>query len=119
MSKIESKIPKPPTEKKRSMPSHRLKALKDLDMTQDLVAQIGKIESQLLQHLYQVTMVMSMKELAEVLHVAHSRISHVMDNLVMRKLVFRRPSAEDRRCWYAEITEYGKQIAVLIQESSK
>jgi DNA-binding MarR family transcriptional regulator len=34
-----------------------------------------------------------------------------MDNLVNKKLVTRRPSEDDRRCWFAIITEKGKKLA--------
>jgi len=49
--------------------------------------------------------------LAKELNVSHSRITRIMDNLVAKQLVIREPSEEDRRCWFAMITEKGKKLA--------
>jgi DNA-binding MarR family transcriptional regulator len=40
-----------------------------------------------------------------------------MDNLVGKKLVSRRPSEKDRRCWYAIITDKGKKLAENSQQT--
>jgi DNA-binding MarR family transcriptional regulator len=69
------------------------------------------MECQLLNHLFVVKEPVNMNELAKVLNVSHSRITRIMDNLVSKKLVLRKPSEKDRRCWFAIITDKGKKLA--------
>lgn len=52
-----------------------------------------------------------MNELAKVLNVSHSRVTRIMDNLVAKHMVTRQPSEDDRRCWFALISEKGIKIA--------
>ena len=52
-----------------------------------------------------------MNELAQVLNVSHSRVTRIMDNLESKKLVSRQPAEDDRRCWYAIITDKGSKLA--------
>ncbi|NLW18141.1 MAG: MarR family transcriptional regulator [Candidatus Cloacimonetes bacterium] len=85
--------------------------LSEIDYAQKACLQAGKMECQLLNHLYVVKEPINMNELAKVLNVSHSRITRIMDNLVSKKLVMRKPSEKDRRCWFALITEKGKKLA--------
>jgi DNA-binding MarR family transcriptional regulator len=73
--------------------------------------QSGKMECQLLHYLCGATAPVNMNDLAMVLEVSHSRVTRIMDNVVEKNLVSRRPSEEDRRCWFAEITERGRKMA--------
>ncbi len=91
--------------------------LSEIDYAQKACLQAGKMECQLLNHLYLVKNPVNMNELARVLGVSHSRVTRIMDNLVSKKLVTRRPSEEDRRCWYAIITEKGKKLAENSQQT--
>lgn len=85
--------------------------LSEIDYAQKACMQAGKMECQLLNHLFVVKEPVNMNELARVLSVSHSRITRIMDNLVSKKLVVRKPSEKDRRCWFANITEKGKKLA--------
>ncbi|MDD2596692.1 MAG: MarR family transcriptional regulator [Candidatus Cloacimonetes bacterium] len=98
--------------------------LSEIDYTQKACLQAGRMECMLLNHLFQTKTPANMNELARVLNVSHSRVTRIMDNLVNKKLVTRRPSEEDRRCWFALITEKGSKLAensqrtVLDQQAS-
>lgn len=91
--------------------------LSDIDYAQKACLQAGRMECLLLNHLYETKVPANMNELAKVLSVSHSRVTRIMDNLVNKKLVTRRPSEEDRRCWFAIITEKGKKLAENSQKS--
>ena len=98
--------------------------LSEIDYTQKACLQAGRMECMLLNHLYQTKTPANMNELARVLNVSHSRVTRIMDNLVNKQLVTRRPSEDDRRCWFALITEKGMKLAensqrtVLDQQAS-
>jgi len=91
--------------------------LNDIDYTQKACVQAGKMECQLLNYLYKIKTHANMNELAKVLNVSHSRVTRIMDNLVNKSLVTRRPSDEDRRCWFAEITPKGAKLAYNSQQT--
>jgi DNA-binding MarR family transcriptional regulator len=91
--------------------------LSEIDYAQKACLQAGKTECQLLNHLYMVKKPVNMNELAKVLSVSHSRITRIMDNLVSKKLVVRKPSEKDRRCWFAIITDKGKKLAENSQQT--
>jgi len=85
--------------------------LSEIDYAQKACLQAGRMECMLLNYLYKVNGPVNMNELAKELNVSHSRITRIMDNLVAKQLVIREPSEEDRRCWFAMITEKGKKLA--------
>jgi len=89
----------------------------EIDYAQKACLQAGKMECQLLNYLYKVKDPVNMNELAKVLSVSHSRITRIMDNLVSKKLVLRKPSDKDRRCWFAMITDKGKKLAENSQQT--
>lgn len=91
--------------------------LSEIDYAQKACLQAGKMECQLLNHLFVVKAPVNMNELAKVLNVSHSRITRIMDNLVSKKLVMRKPSEKDRRCWFAIITDKGKKLAENSQQT--
>jgi len=91
--------------------------LSEIDYAQKACLQAGKMECQMLNYLFKVDVPTNMNELARVLNVSHSRVTRIMDNLVLKSLVQRRPSEEDRRCWFAIITEKGKKIALNSQQT--
>ncbi len=91
--------------------------LNDIDYTQKACLQAGKMECQLLNYLHKIKRPANMNELAKELNVSHSRVTRIMDNLVNKSLVTRRPSEEDRRCWYAIITDKGKKLAENSQQT--
>lgn len=91
--------------------------LSEIDYAQKACLQAGKMECQLLNHLFMVKTPVNMNELAKVLSVSHSRITRIMDNLVSKKLVTRKPSEKDRRCWFAIITDKGKKLAENSQQT--
>jgi DNA-binding MarR family transcriptional regulator len=85
--------------------------LSEIDYAQKACLQAGRMECMLLNHLYKIKGPANMNELAKVLNVSHSRVTRIMDNLVSKQLVQRQPSEDDRRCWYALITEKGAKLA--------
>lgn len=91
--------------------------LSEIDYTQKACLQAGRMECLLLNHLYLTKAPANMNELSKVLNVSHSRITRIMDNLVNKQLVWRKPSDDDRRCWYAMITEKGIKLAENSQKT--
>ncbi len=81
-----------------AMRDTKLKKCKDL----------SKIDCFLLQLLYNTKGKVIMNDLAEVLNVSHSRITRLMDNLCNIGLARREHSEEDRRRWYAVLTNEGE-----------
>lgn len=75
------------------------------------------MECMLLNHLYSIKVPANMNELARVLSVSHSRVTRIMDNLVNKQLVTRKPSEDDRRCWFAIITDKGMKLAENSQKT--
>ncbi len=71
---------------------------------------LGRVECNLLHYLLDVNRQVNMKELARFLGVTHSRITHLMDSLIRKGFIDRIASKEDRRVFYAIITQNGKDI---------
>jgi DNA-binding MarR family transcriptional regulator len=92
-------------------------ALSDIDYIQKACLQAGRMECMLLNHLHATKSPANMNELARVLNVSHSRVTRIMDNLVNKQLVTRKPSEDDRRCWFALITEKGTKLAENSQKT--
>lgn len=107
----------PQAEKLHELINRLQKVITEIDYSQKACMQTGKMECQLLHYLYGASGPINMNELARVLNVSHSRVTRIMDNLVEKELVTRRPSEEDRRCWYAEITARGKKMAEASQQT--
>lgn len=116
MKKTE-KVISPNAQKLHDLIIRLQKVITEIDYSQKACMQAGKMECQLLHYLYGCSGPVNMNELAKVLNVSHSRITRIMDNLVDRALVSRRPSEEDRRCWYAEITPRGRKMAAASQQT--
>lgn len=91
--------------------------LSEIDYAQKACLQAGRMECMLLNHLYQTKAPANMNELSQVLNVSHSRVTRIMDNLVNKQLVSRKPSDDDRRCWFAIITEKGMKLAENSQQT--
>jgi len=115
--KKQTKTVSPNAEKFHDLINRLQKVMTEIDYSQKACMQTGKMECQLLHYLFGVAGPVNMNELAKVLNVSHSRITRIMDNLVDRALVTRRPSEEDRRCWFAEITQKGKKMAEASQQT--
>ncbi|MCB5259889.1 MAG: MarR family transcriptional regulator [Candidatus Cloacimonetes bacterium] len=91
--------------------------LSEIDYAQKACLQAGRMECMLLNHLFSTKTPANMNELAKVLNVSHSRVTRIMDNLVNKKLVTRKPSEDDRRCWFAIITDKGMKLAENSQKT--
>ncbi len=74
---------------------------------------LGRMECTVLQFLVDFDSKMTMKELAILLRVSNSRITRIVDNLVKKGYIERFPSHADRRVWYAELTDDGREMANL------
>lgn len=92
--------------------------LSEIDYAQKACLQAGRMECLLLKHVYNSKELINMNELAKILNVSHSRVTRIMDNLVSKQLVMRKPSLKDRRCWFAVITEKGKRLAENSQKTA-
>ncbi len=69
---------------------------------------LGRMECDLLNYLNQIKKPTCMNVLSNELKVSHSRVTRIVDTLVMKKLVKRYPSEKDRRSWLGELTPKGK-----------
>lgn len=115
--KNQAKSVSPYAEKFHDLINRLQKVVSEIDYSQKACMQAGKMECQLLHYLYGTSAPVNMNEFARVLNVSHSRVTRIMDNLVEKKLVSRRPSEEDRRCWFASITPRGKKMAEASQQT--
>ncbi len=71
---------------------------------------LGRVECNLLHYLLSEDRPVSMKELANYLAVTHSRVTHLMDSLIKKGYIDRIASTEDRRVFFANITDTGSEI---------
>ena len=71
---------------------------------------LGRVECDMLNFLLQENKPVNMKSIAKCMDVSHSRITHLMDSLIKKQYLKRIPCQIDRRTFYAEITEEGKEI---------
>jgi len=81
------------------------------DNIQKKCSKIGRMECALLMLLDSRKNGICMNDLSEELSVSHSRITRIVDTLVEKGFAVRYPSDNDRRKWFAKITENGSQIA--------
>jgi len=88
---------------------HRL--MLNMEIVNKASFKLGRVECDVLQFLYQNKKPTSMKEVATTIKVSHSRITHLMNSLVKKGYVNRYLGVEDRRFFFAEITESGIKIA--------
>lgn len=82
----------------------------NFDFMNKKCTRLGRVECNLLHYLLKVDKYVNMKELADHLNVTHSRITHLMDSLIKKDFVERISSSDDRRVYYAAITEKGKSM---------
>jgi DNA-binding MarR family transcriptional regulator len=82
----------------------------NFDFMNKKCTRLGRVECNLLHYLLKVDKQVNMKELADFLNVTHSRITHLMDSLLKKDFVTRISSTDDRRVYYAAITEKGKNM---------
>ena len=115
--KKEKKALHPYAEKYHDLLNRLQLVVAEVDYSQKACMQAGKMECQLMHYLSACTGPVNMNELAKVLNVSHSRVTRIMDNLVEKELVSRRPSEEDRRCWYAVITPKGRKMSEASQQT--
>ncbi|MDP8232796.1 MAG: MarR family transcriptional regulator [Candidatus Zophobacter franzmannii] len=87
------------------------KILYERDNLHKSTMNIGKMECNMLKHLFTQGKPVSMNQLAAALNVSHSRVTRIMDNLVLKGYALRKHSEEDRRRWYALVTDDGKSLA--------
>jgi len=90
----------------------------DFDYAHKQTHKLGRVECNLLQYLLVENRPMSMKDIARFMNVSHSRITHLVDNLIGKKYLERISCVNDRRVYYAKITEDGKEIAVRFRQKS-
>jgi DNA-binding MarR family transcriptional regulator len=59
----------------------------------------------------------TMSQLADELHMSRGSITQIIDKLIKLKLVKRKPSLEDRRVIFAELTAKGESVVELQKDS--
>ncbi|MCB5250618.1 MAG: MarR family transcriptional regulator [Candidatus Cloacimonadales bacterium] len=80
------------------------------EFMQKKCSKLGRVECNLLHYLIQTDRNVNMKELSEHLGVTHSRITHLVDSLIKKNYLVRFPSTDDRRVFYTQINEEGKEM---------
>ncbi|MBN2829544.1 MAG: MarR family transcriptional regulator [Candidatus Cloacimonetes bacterium] len=87
------------------------KILYERDNLHKTTMNIGKMECNMLQYLFTQNKPVNMNQLAKALNVSHSRVTRIMDNLVLKGYALRKHSEEDRRRWFAVVTDTGISLA--------
>ncbi|MCK9328926.1 MAG: MarR family transcriptional regulator [Candidatus Cloacimonetes bacterium] len=90
--------------------------LTHFEFTHQQCHKLGRVECNLLQFLLVENRPLSMKEIAQYMNVSHSRITHLMDSLIGKDYIKRLPSEEDRRVYFAQITQKGIENANRYRE---
>jgi len=79
---------------------------------------LGRVECDVLHYLLQENRPVNMKDIAKCMQVSHSRITHLMDSLIRKQYLRRIACDDDRRVFYAEITEEGREVARKYKEKN-
>ena len=79
---------------------------------------LGRVECDMLNFLLQENKPVNMKAIAKCMDVSHSRITHLMDSLIKKQYLKRLPCQVDRRAFYAEITDEGREITRKYKEKN-
>ena len=87
------------------------KLFNDRDNSYTLCVVIGEIECALLRFLHRVDRPLRMREIAKMYEISNAKVTRILDKLVQMGFVERYYSENDRRCWFARITDEGIKMA--------
>lgn len=87
------------------------KLFHERDNSYTLCVVIGDIECALLRFLYKVERPLRMREIAEMYSISNAKVTRILNKLVKMGFVERYHSVDDRRSWYARITDEGSKMA--------
>ncbi len=85
--------------------------LYDRDNSYTLCVVIGDIECALLRFLHKINRPLRMREIAKMYKISNAKVTRVLNKLVKSGFVERYHSEDDRRSWYARITDEGSKMA--------
>ena len=83
----------------------------DRDNSYTLCVVIGDIECALLRFLYKINRPLRMREIAKMYKISNAKVTRVLNKLVQMGFVERYHSEDDRRSWFARITDEGTKMA--------
>ncbi|RLC53104.1 MAG: MarR family transcriptional regulator [Candidatus Cloacimonadota bacterium] len=81
------------------------------DNSYTLCVVIGDIECALLRFLHKINRPLRMREIAKMYEISNAKVTRVLNKLVRMGFVERYHSEDDRRSWFARITEEGTKMA--------
>ena len=87
------------------------KLFNDRDNSYTLCVVIGEIECALLRFLHKVNRPLKMREIAKMYEISNAKVTRILDKLVQMGFVERYHSEDDRRSWFARITDEGIKMA--------
>ena len=83
----------------------------DRDNSYTLCVVIGDIECALLRFLHKANRPLRMREIAKMYKISNAKVTRVLNKLVKMGFVERYHSDDDRRSWFARITDEGLKMA--------
>ncbi len=87
------------------------KLFQDRDNSYTLCVVIGDIECALLRFLHKINRPLRMREIAKMYEISNAKVTRVLNKLVKMGFVERYHSENDRRSWFARITDEGSKMA--------
>ena len=81
------------------------------DNSYTLCVVIGDIECALLRFLHKINRPLRMREIAKMYEISNAKVTRVLNKLVRMGFVERYHSEDDRRSWFARITDEGTKMA--------
>jgi len=87
------------------------KLFQDRDNSYTLCVVIGEIECALLRFLHKINRPLRMREIAKMYEISNAKVTRVLNKLVQMGFVERYHSENDRRSWFARITDEGSKMA--------
>ncbi|MEA2097185.1 MAG: MarR family transcriptional regulator [Candidatus Cloacimonadota bacterium] len=87
------------------------KLFNDRDNSYTLCVVIGEIECALLRFLHKINQPLRMREIANMYEISNAKVTRVLNKLDQMGFVERYHSEDDRRSWFARITDEGSKMA--------
>ena len=87
------------------------KLFQDRDNSYTLCVVIGEIECALLRFLHKINRPLRMREISKMYEISNAKVTRVLNKLVQMGFVERYHSENDRRSWFARITDEGSKMA--------
>lgn len=81
------------------------------DNSYTLCVVIGDIECALLRFLHKINRPLRMREIAKMYEISNAKVTRILNKLVQMGFVERYHSKDDRRSWFARITDEGSKMA--------